>query len=209
MDKSELITHFNRKVRELGFQIRIIKDEFSNNTFYIFCNNIDDDVSKQKVFPMGFSKFFFLIIKEIVTAFLENEGQPETIRPYTKYNNALDLWRNMGSELTRKAARKFISGWCRDFYFRRVKTGNLALGVRTLVEFSVYLKQTYGLLACHKCDLVCVVGINCVHCNQVHHRSCCVRFDGENVACPNCNTFLPIERIIPLSTEAEIVENLD
>lgn len=202
VDKCDLITRFNRKVREFGFQIRTIEDDFSNNTFYIFCNNIDDNISKQKVFPLGVSKLFFLIIKEIVTAFLDNEGEPETIRPYIKFENALELWHQMGSEFTRKAARKFISGWCRDFYFRRVKTGNLALGVRTLVEFSTYLKQTYGLLACHKCDLVCVVGINCVQCNQIHHRSCCVRFDGDNIGCPTCNTFLPAERILPPPVEA-------
>ncbi|XP_054167162.1 non-structural maintenance of chromosomes element 1 homolog isoform X2 [Oppia nitens] len=153
-------------------------NETDGSIYYALINTADSEVTR---LATNWSQKDLLYFRKIVDAIV---GSDNSSISSTKM---LNIGRDDELKLVITAAERVTNKWIREKWLDEIDDGRVALGVRTLLEMNVYLRDHFGLQDCFRCKILCVRGQNCVTCDTKLHNHCCDANFIPNNRCPNCS----------------------
>uniref|UniRef100_A0A2A4JL89 Non-structural maintenance of chromosomes element 1 homolog n=1 Tax=Heliothis virescens TaxID=7102 RepID=A0A2A4JL89_HELVI len=189
----DVVKAINDQIRPYQQEIKITKDEFTNEDVIIFLSlGYDDATKSQNLFSASELEYFRVLIEQIMTT---------ESRQITGIN-AINLVGRMKSTFTKTDAQKLLNTWCRMRYLDK-EQNNYALGVRAIHEFEGYLRQNMpdAIEECFLCKSIVFRGYNCPACSKAVHTRCLIRYLEKVDKWPCCKLDFSQEQLERLNNE--------
>ncbi|KAJ8719059.1 hypothetical protein PYW07_016615 [Mythimna separata] len=189
----DVVKAINDEIRPYYQEIKITKDEVTNEDCIVFLSLADDAATKaQNLFSTTELEYFRVLIEQIMST---------ESRQITKIF-AMNLVSSMKSSFTKTDAEKVLNTWCRMHYFEK-EQDNYALGLRAIHEFEGYFRQNmeHAVEDCFLCKHIVCRGYNCPGCGKAIHTRCLARYLEKVTKWPCCKLDYDQEQIERLRTE--------
>ena len=174
---SQLVTKVNRNIRRFNLQISRGPTETDGTVYYALINTADNEITR---LSNHWSQKELLYFRRLVSAIIESRNG--TISS----TKALNTGREDDLKFTMTSAESLINKWVEQKWLEEINDGSLAIGVRTLLEMNVYIREYFEVQDCFRCKTLCIRGSNCVSCDIKLHFHCVdSQFIPQN-KCPNC-----------------------
>lgn len=163
-------------------------------------NEMADLHSRHNKWSAKESTFFFLVLDEIVKAFLSNADEA-TVNPkkldYTfmsvSTNALINLSRRI-PHLSMTVGEKLLKKWKLahwvEFLDHRKR---VTIGIWSMSAMSSYMNRKFSIYTCYTCNLSCFIGKACPKCNLCLHYHCLEEKAQSGHPCPTCN--LPLSEV--------------
>ena len=208
-----LLSNSNRIFRPIGFQIKRVYDLVTKGYYYALFNEINDSLSHKNTWSAKESAFYFAILDEIISAFLESDE--DDIHPDAIDFSFISIGSTAAVNLARRAGvsmvlgEKLLKKWIAEHWFEKIRSDRVTIGIRTMTLMSSYLNSKFSIFNCYTCNSACLIGISCPKCNLCMHYHC-LEGSVHGHPCPTCNvpmskvkTLLPPTREQPQEEEDE------
>ena len=175
---SDLVKKINRKIRNLHLQVSRGPNETDGTIYYALINTADNEMTRS---GSRFSQKELIYFRKLMAAIVESEN---SIISSTK---ALNIAREEEIKFTITAAEHLLSKWFEQNWFEEPSNGKIAIGIRTILEMNVYLREHFAVHDCYRCKALCIRGSNCLSCDIKLHFHCVDSQFIPNNKCPNCS----------------------
>nr|XP_021189536.2 non-structural maintenance of chromosomes element 1 homolog [Helicoverpa armigera] len=189
----DVVKAINDQIRPFQQEIKLAKDEYTNEDVVIFLSlGYDDATKSQNFFSATELEYFRILIEQIMTT---------ESRQITGIN-AINLVSRMKSTFTKTDAQKLLDTWCRMRYLDK-EENNYALGVRAIHEFAGYFRQNMpdAVEECCLCKNIVFRGYNCPACSKAVHTRCLIRYLEKVEKWPCCKFDFNQEQLERLNNE--------
>jgi len=178
------VTRVNNSLNDLQLEFRPSDDELTGRKMYALVNRKDDAIAQM---ASGYSPveiaYFKAIIEQIMLA--PNEAYSVSSLAALREVNALK------TSMSKTQAEVVLSSFVAKGWLFKSKRGRYSLSTRTLVELSLYLKDTYPdeVNECTICMELVTRGVACLtmNCKTRMHYHCFTPFRITKSKCPACD----------------------
>lgn len=178
-----MISTISKCLRFFRMDITKFLDEETDEPYFVFYNMVDNHLTRlAKIYSEDELEYFKLVISAIV---LSPEG-------LVSKNSALNLRNDLTERniaITATAAENLLTRWTKDKFLNETSVHKIGLGVKSLVELAVYLREYFphNIVDCDLCKNVCVRGVDCSHLGVKLHRRCAQKYFSTIKNCPECS----------------------
>lgn len=198
---TEVIRECNQTLRTYKMQISRGRNETDGTLYYALINNSDNEISRQS---NEWTNKEILYLRKLISAIIESEHS------FISSTKALNIGREEGINISMTSAEKLIERWIQYKWFEDINDGNIAIGIRTLLELNVYIRENFEVEDCFRCKLLCIRGSNCINCETKLHFHCVDSQFIRNNKCPNCGKHWAHEEMFATNSTSisnEVIES--
>ncbi|CAH0559448.1 unnamed protein product [Brassicogethes aeneus] len=176
-DLKSLVIKINREIGKQSLKITYGTCEVTNQEMIVMLNTKNDALAKLQIsFTPAHLEYFQAILGEI----LNSENYRIT------FIVCLNLTSTLVLSLSRDKGQVVFDKWVKGGYF--VKDQNhVYLGLRTIFEFTSYLRSHCPNSLCKLCNELVFIGKSCSKCSMVFHGYCITKYLKNQVSCPSCD----------------------
>jgi len=174
----QMVAKVNRQLRPYNIEISRGPNESDGTIHYALINTADNDITRMASI---WTQKELIYYKKVVTAIVESDTTSIT------WTKLLNIGRNDEMKLTVSAAENLMNKWMDQKWFEELSDGNIAIGVRSLLEMNVYIRDHFDVKDCLRCKILCVRGLDCMSCSSKLHYHCSDSQYIQDNKCPNCH----------------------
>jgi len=175
---SQMVSRVNRLMRPFGVELSRGPNETDGTVFYALINTSDNEMTRMaNIWTQKELQYF----RKLMAAIIESNSSS------ISSTKMLNIGRDDELKFSISAAETVTNKWLEQKWLEEISDGKVAIGVRTLLEMSVYIRERFEVQDCFRCKILCVRGFNCMSCDTKLHYHC---FDAQfvpNNLCPNCS----------------------
>jgi len=175
---TQLVSKVNRSIRHLNLQISRGPNETDGTIYYAFINTADNEITRM---ANQWSQKEILYFRKLLTHIIESRNA------FISSTKALNIGREDELKFSITGAEGLINKWVEQKWLEEINEGNVAIGVRTLLEMNVYIREHFEVQDCYRCKALCIRGSNCMSCEIKLHFHCVDSQFIPNNKCPNCS----------------------
>ncbi|CAG2110206.1 unnamed protein product [Medioppia subpectinata] len=174
---AEVVTRVNRQMRAYNISVSRGPNESDGTIYYALINTADNDITRM---ANSWSQKELLYFRKLMAAIIENKNS------CIASTKMLNIGREDDIKFSLPVSETLTNKWVEQKWFEDVSDGKIAIGIRTLLEMSVYIRERFEVQDCFRCKILCIRGLNCMSCDTKLHYHCSdVQFIPDN-KCPNC-----------------------
>ena len=176
---SEVVTKVNRRIRRFNLQISRGPNETDGTVYYALINTADNEITRM---ANMWSQKEILYFRKLLSAIVESDNS------FISSTKALNIGREEDLKFSITSSENLINKWVEQKWFEEINEGSIAVGVRTLLEMNVFIREQFGEVRdCFRCKTICIRGSNCMSCEIKLHFHCIDSQFIPNNKCPNCS----------------------
>jgi len=173
---TDFITEVNHMIRPYNMQISRGPNESDGKVFYALINNSDNEITR---LSHQWTTKEIVFFRKLLAAIINSPNH------FITSTKALNIGREDNLSMT--AAENLINRWSQQKWIEEITDGSISIGVRSLLEMNVYIRDHFEVEDCFRCKVLCIRGSNCLNCNIKLHFHCADSDFIPNNKCPNCS----------------------